>query len=578
VEATKNVVKSIGFDELLNDNLGLMESYQTAGEIEYAQGNHQQALLYLNKAYRLSNQNNSVINQIKIAKTLSKSYEAVGAFNQALQFYKLYQSKQQLYLNDSIVQIIETLVAKNSKAYALVDSKVNVADVAATSPADQLKALLRRLQVLTYLLILFAIFSAIAFFYWFRFQKRAETVQSELLECQNQFKSADEASKVAIAKANDAYKQQENFLHCMTHELRTPLNGIIGFASILEEEISDDYLRTMAHNITQSGNRLLATVNGLLDLSAFEDNKLEIEQSNFNLKDLLFQCVEKWRQEARIKGLAIDFYTELNELWVNSDYILLDKVVSYLTDNAIKYTSQGYVKVKMNVRFSKGQQWAVIKVIDSGIGIPEDQIDLVFANFRQASEGYTRQYEGPGIGLSLSRSLITILGGYIEVESRVGIGSTFSVFIPATQQQETDKPVHSAFINRMITNDKKPLLLVEDDETNREFATYALSKHFNIDLATNGKMALRLASQKQYSLILMDINLGRQMSGTEVVAILRAKPEYALVPIAAITANTRADHRDDLLTSGFTHFLAKPYTKVELKSLVSKMLGSNPFA
>jgi signal transduction histidine kinase len=573
--AQQNIRKSIELDELFYDTVALMDSYQTAGEIEAKSGNYELALNYLNKAYAFNKEFNAIATQIKLFERLSKTYEVMGDYQKALQFAKLYQKNNEIFLNDSIILTINNLVEKESYMLLHDNNSTSVSKIIAPSQAEEFKSVLRKLQTAYYLLILLVAVSIVAFAFWFKYQIKSEKLKSELNDYQELHKSAEEAAKVAIAKANDAYKQQENFLHCMTHELRTPLNGIIGFASIMEEEIGDENLRNMARNITQSGNRLLATVNGLLDLSAFEDNKLEIEQSVFNLKELLFQCVEKWRQEARIKGLAIDFITELNELWVKSDYGLLDKIVCYLTDNAIKYTSEGFVKVVMSVRFSKGQQWAVIKVIDSGIGIPEDQVDLVFANFRQASEGYTRHYEGPGIGLSLSRSLITILGGYIEVESTVDNGSTFSVFLPATQQVEIEKPLQSAFINRLIANDKRPLLLVEDDETNREFATYALSKHFDIDLAANGKTALQLASQKTYSLILMDINLGRQMSGAEVVTVLRLRPEYANVPIAAITANYRADHRDELLVSGFTHFLAKPYTQIELKSLVRKMLGSN---
>lgn len=575
--ARQNIMKSIELDELLNDKIGLMDSYQTAGEIEAAKGNYLLALNYFNKAYAINIEFNAFGNRIKLFKTLSEAYEALGDYKSALQFTRLYQKDSRIFLSDSIVQAISNLEANDSAKVTLISDKATESNIKAPSQAEEFKIVLRKLQLAYFLLVLLVLVTIIAFVFWFKYQSKSEKLTLELDEYHELHKSAEEASKVAITKANDAYKQQENFLHCMTHELRTPLNGIIGFASIMEEEIGDDNLKNMARNITQSGVRLLATVNGLLELSAFEDNKLEIEQSLFNLKELLFQCVEKWRQEARIKGLSIDFETELPELWVKSDYSLLDKIVSYLTDNAIKYTSNGFVKLVMSVRFSKGKQWAVIKVIDSGIGIPEDQVDLVFANFRQASEGYTRQYEGPGIGLSLSRSLITLLGGYIEVDSTVDVGSTFSVFLPATQPNEIEQPLHSAFINRLIANDKRPLLLVEDDETNREFATYALSKHFNIDLASNGKTALQLASQKNYSLILMDINLGRQMSGAEVVAILRLRPEYANVPIAAITANSRADHRDELLRSGFTHFLAKPYTQSELKSLVRKMLGSNTF-
>ncbi len=575
-QARVEIAKSVNLDKSLNDEIGLIDSYQTTGAIELAAGNITGALSNLIKSELLATRLNFKSKQVFIFRDLSKVYEKQGRFREAFDYQHKYYALRDTFFSQDVIQKVIEIGLSDTTNFLISDSlQLAGGEKNVILKENELRKLTIDLRFYQGLIIFLVVIIIISVSYFFILKRKNNIAESENEELLHKLNEAANASKLAIEKANAADKQQENFLHCMTHELRTPLNGIIGFASILEEDVNDFNSKTMARAIGQSGTRLLATLNGLLELSAIEDNIIEIEYTDFAIKDVLFHCIEKYSREARIKGLGLDLKCEQRDIKVRSDYALLDKVFSYLIDNAIKYTATGYIQLFSGSKLMKGSEWAVIKVVDTGIGIPEDQIDLIFANFRQASEGFTRDFEGPGIGLSLTRNIVSILGGFIDVNSSPGKGSVFTVFIPALNESVANAPLTSPFINKSLSNGKKPLLLVEDDETNREFAAYTLSNYFDIDLALDGKSALQMAVNRHYSIILMDINLGRDLSGSDVVNILRSRKEYIDTPIAAITANARKDHRDLLLKSGFTHFLAKPYTKSELKALVRNMTGKS---
>jgi signal transduction histidine kinase/ActR/RegA family two-component response regulator len=429
--------------------------------------------------------------------------------------------------------------------------------------------LLALLSITTGLLLISLIYLIHSVYQHKKTHKQLKLAQTDLTESRAEIAQA-------IEKARDADKVTENFMYSMTHELRTPLNGIIGFAEILQEESSAEEHRNMAGTIFQSAQRLLNTINSILDLSDIEATRLEINLTDFNLPGIIKRCIAEKMHDAEEKNLRFIYDPETNLLTIRSDESHIVTILNKLIENAIKYTDTGYIKISLGQVEKRGRNWAVLKVADSGPGIPEDRLGLIFANFRQASEGFNRKHEGSGIGLSLARNLISILGGHIEVQSTVGKGSVFTVYIPATRTPD-DIAVHSPFIQSNAGIRKPALLLVEDEETNREFVIYTLQPYFEIDLALDGKTALNMATKKDYRLILLDINLGTELSGIDIIQWLRRQPQYLTTPIAAVTANAQKIQREKLMQAGFSHYLAKPFTRSELKALVRNMAGENPF-
>lgn len=393
---------------------------------------------------------------------------------------------------------------------------------------------------------------------------------------QEELKKTEEIkAELAIANLNaqESERVTENFLSTMNHELRTPLNGIIGFASILRDELQNPQHINMAIAILQSGERLLNTLTSILDLSDLKSYRVETEICDFMLHPLINRCLVDYRDKAEEKGLQIIYQPEDYRIEVRSDESHVEKIIRQLMDNALKYTEEGYIKIDLLQQTINGKEWALIKISDTGVGIPKDLQGLIFSNFRQASEGINRKHEGVGVGLSLTRNLVNILGGKIEVESEPGKGSSFTVYLPVPTEKglisRTSLPAESL----EETVHKPSVLLVEDEETNREFMVYTLQDDYDVDAYVDSRSALEAARHKTYDIVLLDINLGRSASGIEILKKLRQMENYRLTPVAAITANALKLKPEGLLKEGFSHYLAKPFTRNELKSLVKKMLN-----
>ena len=242
-------------------------------------------------------------------------------------------------------------------------------------------------------------------------------------------KKFEEDLIIAKEKAEDMNRLKSSFLANMSHELRTPLVGILGYSEILSEEIKEPEHSKMVKDITNSGKRLLETLNSILDLSRIEANKFEITPTRFNLVDLVQEEVELYKRTAQVKNISLNVRMSRHELIVNSDKKIIQNTISHLINNAVKFTAEGGVTISLTTEDNRNE-FVIIKVTDTGIGIPEDSQDLIFEEFRQASEGLSRKYEGSGLGLTITKKYITLLQGTINVKSKPGAGSEFSVKIP----------------------------------------------------------------------------------------------------------------------------------------------------
>ncbi len=242
-------------------------------------------------------------------------------------------------------------------------------------------------------------------------------------------KKFEEELIAAKEKAEEMSRLKSSFLANMSHELRTPLVGILGYSEILSGEIKEPGQSKMVKDIANSGKRLLETLNSILDLSRIEANKFEIKPTSFNLVDLVQEEIELYRGIAQVKNIYLNVRISRHELIVNSDRKILQNTISHLINNAVKFTSEGGVIISLTTE-KNGNDYALIKVSDTGIGIPEESQKLIFEDFRQASEGLSRKYEGSGLGLTITKKYIKLLQGTINVKSKAGVGSEFSVKIP----------------------------------------------------------------------------------------------------------------------------------------------------
>jgi PAS domain S-box-containing protein len=389
--------------------------------------------------------------------------------------------------------------------------------------------------------------------------------------------------KLAKDNAEEMNKLKTSFLANMSHELRTPLTGILGFTEILKDEVPDAGQREMVDYIRTSGQRLLSTFNSILDLSSIEANKYKVTYSDINIFSLLQREISLYKSAAEAKAVEIILEAPDQTSTINSDEHILTNIVSNLINNAIKFTNNG----KITVGYYFSELFSVrslnIFVRDTGIGIPDDAKSLIFDEFRQVSEGLGRSYEGSGLGLAITSKFVKMLNGEINVFSKVGLGSEFVVKIPIGQTEEQSVKsqidevdfVSSKFEKVMGISDKIRILLVEDDESNSSFILHVLATKYSVDLADNGKTAIKMATDSFYDLILMDINLGLGMDGLLVSKTLRSIDKYASIPIIAITAYAMAGDKAKFLNEGLSDYIAKPFAISELLNIVSKHLKAN---
>jgi PAS domain S-box-containing protein len=380
-------------------------------------------------------------------------------------------------------------------------------------------------------------------------------------------------------RANAANRLKSTFLANMSHEIRSPMTAILGFSEVLMGELKGqiaDHHTAFLHSIIVSGRRLLTLLNDILDLSKIEAGHIDIQKSEIDINDEVETWVTPLILGANQKSLTMQILLHPEALIINADRQRFGQVMTNIVGNAIKFTPSGSIKIRTYTRPGKGiTDYAVIEVEDSGIGIAEEFLPNLFEEFRQGAE---RDYEGSGLGLAISKRLVTRMGGAIEVHSRKGRGSVFSVVFPlvavgrapviAPPAEEIPEPVEP---DTSQSQGGVPILVVEDNiETQRLIAAY-LRDHYRLIYAQNADTALEAIEKEAPALILMDINLpGRD--GLSIVKEIRSGTRCPDVPIIALTAFAMAGDRQKFLDAGCTDYLSKPATRREVLEAVNRLL------
>ena len=385
--------------------------------------------------------------------------------------------------------------------------------------------------------------------------------------------------RAAKDKAEEMNRIKNNFLANLSHELRTPMIGILGYAEMLIEDLSDEEQQSMASVIFSSGQKLLETLNLLLDLSKIEAHNVKPDYTEFDLVPLLYEIAETFNQEAAKKGISFFIHQEVSALKVYLDIRLVKIIVSNLINNAIKFTQVGSVTVSMETGKVQDCECAIIRIIDTGIGIPEESMDLIFEEFRQVSEGYNRSYEGTGLGLTVTKKFVDILNGKIDVTSKMGEGTTFMITLPASPHLERERrkipraPETKSDVLAEVKRTNLPeILYVEDDPTSRKLIPVFLNEICRVDTVEDGASALQAVQAKKYAAVIMDINLGSGMNGLETAKAIRKLAGYETIPIGALTAYALKGDREKFLSEGCSDYLSKPFERLELLEFVQQLL------
>jgi len=374
----------------------------------------------------------------------------------------------------------------------------------------------------------------------------------------------------AKVKAEESDKLKSSFLANMSHEIRTPMNSILGFAGLLKEsDLSRDQQLKFIRIIEVSGTRMLNLMNDLVNISKIEAGHLEANISQFNLNELLDYIYSFFKPEVERKGLKfiMDKRLATTNATVKSDREKLYVIVSNLIKNAIKYTHSGYIKFG----FDLIDNVLTFFVHDTGIGISKDNQEFIFNRFIQADTSLSKEYEGAGLGLAITKAYIEILGGKIWVESESGKGSSFYFTLPCEFVSMPDSlSANLNIFNYECKNAPKPKILIAEDESSSAILLCQILKNVsdNIILAVNGAEAVELFRQnRDTDIILMDIKMPL-MDGFEATRQIRAIDKS--VVIIAQTAYALASEKEMAIKTGCNDHISKPIVKKDLIALIKK--------
>lgn len=386
-----------------------------------------------------------------------------------------------------------------------------------------------------------------------------------------------------IEEAEAISQGKSKFIATLNHELRTPLNGVLGMLSLLREMPTSPEQIHCFDNIQQSAEMMLALVNDILDVSKIAAGKLELEETPFALTNSIRHTVDLIKPAASKKNLALHTLLDPNlppELL--GDRTRFQQILINLMNNAVKFTESGSIRLNVMLKSIQTDSCMIqFEVIDSGIGISEENIEKLFNDFTQAHAAINRHYGGTGLGLSICKKLINLMHGEIGVHSIVGKGTTFWFEIPfklaekiheidPLQQIPEPAPIQAQFPTPQNDQDRSlRILMAEDNKINQEVMLgliHLLGDH--VDIANNGQEAVDAFAAKNYDVILMDINMP-VMDGLTAAMKIRAMDRGKTVPIIAVTANTIVSDRHNCLANGMTDVVNKPVNKNLLESILN---------
>ena len=431
-------------------------------------------------------------------------------------------------------------------------------------------------------LLVSSIFVAVILLAILKLLQKARKAEAAARKAANDTQELNAKLQIAAENAESANRAKSTFLFNMSHDIRTPMNAIIGYADLASRHSDDPAkLKKYMENIQVCGQNLLMLLNNVLDLARIENDKTEMEYSVSDIEKDFRNCIAMFRNQADSKGQTLTVTTQLPYPYIYADIPHLTEVCTNLVSNAVKYTGAGGT-IRCGVTQKPGEKegWCdtVVTVADNGIGMSQEFQQHIFEPFERERTSTVSKVEGSGIGMGIVKKLVGLMGGTVEVESKIGVGSTFTVTIPcriASEEEAQAKRAADPADRESLCGTR--ILLTEDNDLNAEIATELLQEEgCTVDRAKDGVECvdmLEKAANGTYQLILMDVQMP-VMNGYDATKKIRRMddPQKANIPIVAMTANAFSEDKQVALDAGMNDHIAKPINMSVLVPTLRKYL------
>lgn len=568
--------KSIELSQSANVNFIRMKSLLGLGKIAEGRGNTTQALKYYRESYDLARKSGIKENEMNAAMGLYRVYKKQNDTHQALQFIEISTNIRDSLFNE-----------KNTKAIARMEAGFEFEKEKQALEFAQQRQLAEEANVRRLLLIALVVAGLIltAGIFYFRSKQKANEKLSKL----------NQQIMLQKEKLEELDMAKSRFFTNISHEFRTPLTIISGMIDQIHEK-PDQWLNKGTNLIKRNTTGLLNLINQILELRKLESNELRVEMVQGNVVNYLRYVNQSYESFAVSKGLQLHFLAEQPEINMDYDPDKLLRIVSNLLSNAVKYTPDGgNIYFFVSKRMENEQPLLLLRVQDTGVGIPAEDLPQIFGRFYQVDDSPTRRGEGTGIGLALTQELVNLLRGNIWVESMLGQGTTFHVELPITEKpgvrkaENLDAPGASDRFEKAIlepvlvnaelleytgetaTGGKPNLLIVEDNPDVQQYLIACLENDYQLILAENGQIGIDKAIELIPDLILSDVMMPEK-DGYALTEILKNDERTDHIPIVLLTAKADFESRISGLEKGADAYLAKPFEKRELLVWLEKLL------